>query len=160
MLSDAALEREPGLARRFRNILALDPPISQGGRWPAGEAGERTYMAWGPAELRFALHTHEREYGLRSSLAASYRALRDRGEVAGRELEAILRGEAPSPEAAGRLLLVLTEVGLIALDRERAAVTVTERSRVTLEHSAAYRHYEQTREDGLTYLGLTTAQAA
>jgi single-stranded-DNA-specific exonuclease len=160
MLSYAALEREPGLARRFRNILALDPPISQGGRWPAGEAGERTYMAWGPAELRFALHTHEREYGLRSSLAASYRALRDRGEVAGRELEAILRGEAPSPEAAGRLLLVLTEVGLIALDRERAAVTVTERSRVTLEHSAAYRHYEQTREDGLTYLGLTTAQAA
>jgi hypothetical protein len=138
----------------------LDPPACEAGRRLAGDRTARTYVAWGPAELRFAAHTHEREYGLRSSLAASYRALRDRGTVAGRELEALLREEAPSPEAAGRLLLVLTEVGLVAIDREREAVTLTERGRVSLEQSAAYRHYEQTREDGLRYLGLKTAQAA
>jgi hypothetical protein len=44
----------------------------------------------------------------------------------------------------------------VDLDRERAAVTITERRRVTLEHSSAYRDYQQTREDGLRYLGLTT----
>jgi single-stranded-DNA-specific exonuclease len=161
LASHAALEREPGLALAYRNIVALDPPTSEHGRrLLAGAACERTYLAWGSPELRFAAHTHEREYGLRNSLAASYRALRERSELAGRELETLLRGEAPSPEAAGRLLRVLTEVGLIALDRRRAAIAVTERRRATLDHSAAYRHYEQTREDGLRYLGMTTAQAA
>jgi single-stranded-DNA-specific exonuclease len=160
LCSHAALQRDRALAARFRNVVVLDPPAGAGGRRVDGDRTFRTYMAWGPAELRFAVHTHEREYGLRSSLAAGYRALRDRGTVAGRELEALLRGEAPSPEAAGRLLLVLTEVGLVALDREREAVTLTERGRVSLEQSAAYRHYEQTREDGLRYLGLKTAQAA
>ena len=160
LASHSALQRDPALAARFRNIVALDPPVSEAGRRLAGDQTSRTYVAWGPAELRFASHTHEREYGLRSSLAAGYRALRGRGTVAGRELETLLRGEAPSPEAAGRLLLVLTEVGLVALDREREAVTLIERGRVSLEQSAAYRHYEQTREDGLRYLGLKTAQAA
>ena len=161
LASHAALERDPALALAFRNVVALDPPIGeQARRRLAAVACERTYLAWGAPELRFAAHTHEREYGLRNSLAASYRALRDRGELAGRELETVLRGEAPSPEAAGRLLRVLTEVGLVALDRRRAAIAVTERRRATLDLSAAYRHYEQTREDGLKYLRLTTAQAA
>jgi single-stranded-DNA-specific exonuclease len=160
LLSHAALERDRALVARFANAVMLDPPAVEAGRRLAGDANSRTYVAWGPAELRFAAHTHEREYGLRSSLAASYRALRGRGTVVGRELEALLRGEAPSPEAAGRLLLVLTEVGLVAIDREREAVTLTDSGRVSLEQSAAFRHYEQTREDGLRYLGLKTAQAA
>jgi single-stranded-DNA-specific exonuclease len=165
LTSYEALERDAGLPAPFPHVVLLDPPTSEIARIRASAADplappQRLYLAWGPAELRFAAHTHEQEYGLRDSLAACYRSLRDRGGAAGRELEAVLRGEARSPEHAGRLLRVLTEVGLVDLDRERAAVTLTEQRRVTLEHSSAYRDYQQTREDGLRYLGLTTRQAA
>ena len=160
LASYAALARSPRIALPFSSVVSLDPPLREQDRTIVGEEGSRTYLAWGAAELRFAAHIHEREYGLRSSLAGCYRALRDRGGAAGRELETVLREEAASPECAGRLLRVLTEVGLVALDRERTAVAVTERGRVSLEQSAAYLHYERLRQDGLTFLGLTTAKAA
>jgi single-stranded-DNA-specific exonuclease len=166
LASHAALEREPALAGGFRHIVALDPPASRAAHLRARAAGgafggtQRLFLAWGPAELRFAAHIHEQEYGLRDSLAACYRTLRDRGGAAGRELEAVLREAAPSPEGAGRLLRILTEVGLVDLDRERVAVTVIERGRVTLEQSPAYRNYERTRQDGLRYLGMTTDRQA
>jgi single-stranded-DNA-specific exonuclease len=160
LASYAALARDPEIARAFPAAVALDPATGERDAAIAGEPGARTYLAWGAAELRFAGHIHEREYGLRSSLAGCFRALRDRGGAAGRELETVLREEAASPEHAGRLLRVLTEVGLVALDRERVSVAVTERGRVSLEQSAAYLHYERLRQDGLRYLGLTTAKAA
>ncbi|HVC85754.1 MAG TPA: single-stranded-DNA-specific exonuclease RecJ [Solirubrobacteraceae bacterium] len=168
LASYAALARDNRLADPFAHVVLLDPPSGEIAEIRAtsaepGATAQRLYLAWGPAELRFAAHIHEREYGLRDSLAAGYRTLRARGGAAGRELEAILRGEtsqSPSPEHAGRLLRVLTEVGLVSLDRERAAVTVTERRGVTLEDSAAYRDYQRIRQDGLRYLGLTTRQAA
>ena len=87
----------------------------------AGRARDQaTHLAWGEPELRFAAHIHEREYGLRASLAALYRALRDRGGAAGEELEAALRGDGPRPRSAalaGRLLRVLAELDLVELDR-------------------------------------------
>ena len=49
--------------------------------------GKLTHLAWGPAELRFAEQIHERQYDLRASLTATYRALRDAGGAAGEELE-------------------------------------------------------------------------
>jgi single-stranded-DNA-specific exonuclease len=163
-----ALERDARLPDPFPHVALLDPPISEVARIRAASADpraprQRMYLAWGSAELRFAAHIHEREYGLRDSLAATYRTLRGRGGAAGRELEAVLRGEAPhtrSPEHAGRVLRVLTEVGLVNLDRERAAATVSERRGVTLEQSPAYRDYQRIRQDGLRYLGLTIRQAA
>jgi single-stranded-DNA-specific exonuclease len=163
-----ALERDAGVTDPFAHVVLLDPPTTAGARDRAATAStlaprQRIYLAWGPAELRFAAHIHEREYGLRDSLAASYRSLRDRGGAVGRELETVLRGEAsqpPSPEQAGRLLRVLTEVGLVNLDRERAAVSVTGLRGVTLEHSPAYRDYQRIRQDGLKYLGLNRRQAA
>jgi single-stranded-DNA-specific exonuclease len=160
LISYSALARDPEIALAFPSAIALDPALCERDGAIAGERGSRTYLAWGAAELRFAAHIHEREYGLRSSLTGCYRALRDRGGVGGRELETVLREEAASPEQAGRLLRILTEVGLVALDRERTSVAVTERGRVSLEQSAAYLHYEGLRQDGLTYLGLTTAKAA
>jgi len=166
LASHAALDRDGALAGAFAHVVALDPPASEAAHLraraaaaaPGGEG--RLFLAWGPAELRFAAHIHEREYGLRDSMAACYRTLRDRGGAAGRELETILRETAPSPEAAGRLLAILTEVGLVDLDRERLAVTVIERGRVSLDQSPAYRHYERTRQDGLTYLATTTHRQA
>ncbi len=160
-----ALARLPGLSAPFPNVVALDPPTSvaahaRAAAGHASAASQRLWLAWGAAELRFAAHKHEQEYGLRDSLATCYRELRDRGGAVGRELEAILRGGAPSPEGAGRLLRILTEVALVDLDRERFAVTVTARGRVTLEQSPAYRDYQRTRLDGLTYLGTATRQEA
>lgn len=165
LASHDALERDPGLAARFIHLVALDPPTSRAAQLrltaAAGDlGGQRLYLAWGAAELRFAADKHQHEYGLRDSLAACYRALRDRGGAVGRELETVLREEAPSPEGGGRLLRILTEVGLVILDRERMAVTVAQQRRVTLEQSPAYRDYERTRQDGLRYLGMTTPRQA
>ena len=160
-----ALERGAAGAHGHRHVLLLDPPAGDAQHALAvGSApGSRTVMAWGPAELRFAEHIHEREYGLRDPLAACYRTLRDRGGAAGQDLEAALRGDGPqqrSPELAGRLLRVLAEIGLIELDLERAVVTVTERRRVSLESSPAYREYDRRRLDGLTSLRASIRQAA
>ena len=166
LASHAALERDGALTAPFPHVVALDPPLSAAARARAGAAPrnapgtQRLFLTWGPAELRFAAHIHEQEYGLRDSLAACYRTLRDRGGAAGRELEAVLREAAPSPEGAGRLLAILTQVGLVDLDRERVAVTVTQRRRATLEDSPAYREYERTRQDGLRYLATTTDRQA
>jgi single-stranded-DNA-specific exonuclease len=157
-----ALERGALSADGYRHVMLLDPPSgdAQLAHARCGGPGDRAWLAWGAAELRFAVHIHEREYGLRDPLAACYRALRDRGGAAGRDLEEILRGEARSPELAGRLLRVLTEVDLVELDPERNAVTVTARPRVSLDASAAYREYERRRLDGQRYLESRTRQAA
>jgi single-stranded-DNA-specific exonuclease len=166
LAAHAALQREPLLSAGFAHVVALDPPIGAAALTRAraacagGARAQRLFLAWGPAELRFAAHIHEQEYGLRDSLAACYRKLRDRGGAAGRELEAVLRETAPSPEGAGRLLRILTEVGLVDLDRERLAVVVTQQRRVALERSPAYRDYERIRQDGLRYLGTTTDRQA
>ena len=165
LASYAALERGAATTHGYRHILLLDPPAGDAQHVRAAGSGprSRTVMAWGPAELRFAEHIHEREYGLRDPLAACYRTLRDRGGAAGQDLEAALRGDGPqqrSPELVGRLLRVLTEIGLIELDLERAAVAVTERRRVSLESSPAYREYERRRLDGLTSLRASIRQAA
>jgi single-stranded-DNA-specific exonuclease len=166
LASHAALERDGALAAPFPHVVALDPPAGPAARARAGAAlgtapgVQRLFLTWGPAELRFAAHIHEQEYGLRDSLAACYRTLRDRGGAAGRELETVLREAAPSPEGAGRVLAILTQVGLVDLDRERLAVTVTQRRRATLEESPAFREYERTRQDGLRYLETTIDRQA
>jgi len=162
--SHNSLERGAVTTDAFRHVVLLDPPSDET-QLEAAIAGQarRSLLGWGAAELRFAVHVHEQEFGLRDPLAACYRSLRDRGGAAGRDLEAVLRGAGPrqrSPELAGRLLAVLTEVGLVDLDRARGAATVTARRRAALEGSTAYRAYEQRRKDGLSYLESRTRLAA
>jgi single-stranded-DNA-specific exonuclease len=165
LCSYSALERDRELTSGYTHVVLLDPPTSerQLALAGAGEGTQFTHLAWGEPELRFALHILEREYGLRGSLAACYRALRDSGGAAGRELEVLLRGDrsaARSPELAGRLLRVLTELDLIVLDRSRQAASVTEVRRAALETSPAYRTYQQRLQDGLRYLEPNQAQVA
>ena len=166
LASHDALERGAATGPRAPPRPAARPPgpvtRSTRVRRAGGSDRERSWHGV-PPELRFAEHIHEREYGLRDPLAACYRTLRDRGGAAGQDLEAALRGDGPqqrSPELAGRLLRVLTEIGLIQLDLERAAVAVTERRRVSLESSPAYRQYERRRLEGLTSLRASIRQAA
>jgi hypothetical protein len=98
---------------------------------------------------------HEREYALRGSLAAFYRALRDRRRAAGEELERLLRGDGPHTRSAwlaGRLVRVLAELELVSLDRDLPALAIAGRASTTLERSPSYRVYTQRYEDGRRFL--------
>ncbi len=165
LCSYAALERDPRLGEEFTHVIGLDPAAHAhlDTLLRAGGPDEWTHLAWGAQELRFSEQVHEQEYGLRASLAALYRALRDRDGVAGEELEAVLRGDGPhhrSAQLAGRLLRVLSELRLVSLDRDLPALTVPDAQRTALERSAAFRAYEQRHEDGLRFLQSATARAA
>jgi len=158
LCSHDALERDPGLARAEHHVVVLDPPAG-----PLRTHGRMTHLAWGHPELRFAEHIHEREYGLRASLTATYRALRAAGGAAGEELEALLRGDPQTPRPAtlaGRVIRVLAELHLVSLDPDSRTVTVPLAERTALERSAAYRAYNQRFEDGRRYLTGVTARAA
>ena len=152
LASYAALAADPQLAAPYPHVVALDPPPHA--VCPAG-AGH-THLAWGEAELGFARRIHHWEYALRDPLATVYRALRASAGASGEALEAILRGEGTEPRSgalAGRLVRVLSELGLVHLDRAGPALTVAEApARTALERSAAYRAYHARLEDGLRYL--------
>jgi single-stranded-DNA-specific exonuclease len=158
LCSHEALERDPGLAKADTHVVLLDPPAG-----PIRAHGAMTHLAWGPAELEFAQHVHERHFDLRAELAATYRALRDAGGAAGEQLVALLRGDeqAPRPAAlAGRVIRVLTELELVRLDAGGASVTVPPAQRTALERSAAFRAYYQRYEEGRRWLSGETAKAA
>jgi single-stranded-DNA-specific exonuclease len=161
LCSHDALERDPQLAcigGVGAHVVMLDPPAG-----PLRTCGAMTHLAWGPPELRFAEQIHEREYALRASLTATYRALRAAGEAAGEELETLLRGDAKTPRPAalaGRVLRVLAELQLVSLDPAGRTVTVPAAERTELERSEAFRAYQQRYEDGRTFLTEVTAKAA
>jgi single-stranded-DNA-specific exonuclease len=150
-----ALELDPLLSQRFAHLVALDPPsCADHDRLIRSGAGF-THLAWGEAELRFAQQMHELEYGLRHSLIALYRSIRLCRRAAGGELERLLRGES-SPgrpgRLAGRLVRVLSELGLVSLDCDLPALAFAGGAPTALEHSAAYRVYAQRHEDGRRFL--------
>jgi single-stranded-DNA-specific exonuclease len=158
LCSHEALERDPALAAPDAHVVLLDPPAG-----PLRTHGRMTHLTWGQPELRFAEQIHEREYALRASLAATYRALRAAGEAEGEELERLLRGDAKAPRPAGlagRVLRVLAELQLVSLDPDGRALTVPPAERTALEGSAAFRAYQQRYEDGLRFLSEVTAKAA
>src|SRR5215207_10527460 len=78
--------------------------------------------------------------------------------------EALLRGDGPQPRSAalaGRLVRVLTELGLAELDRDGAALCVAESPpRTALERSAAFVAYQQRFEDGRQYLSSSNPRRA
>ena len=166
MCSWAVLEDDPGLAAPFVHLVAVDPPADPRLlallERPSGAA--RGHLAWGEPELGFARRIHQWDFALREPLTTLYRVLRGRGEVGGEALEAALRGEGPQPRSAalaGRLVRVLSELDLAALDREGQALRLIESpQRTALEHSAAFRAYHRRLEDGLRYLTSDTIRQA
>jgi single-stranded-DNA-specific exonuclease len=151
-----AVERDPGLCARFTHIVVLDPPSDPAAETLLRAGSGFTHWCWSEAELRFSQQMHELEYGLRTSLVAFYRALRDRQRVAGEELEQLLRGDGihgRPARLAGRLIRVLAELELVSLDQDLPALMVAGGvERTSLERSPAYRAYTARYEDGLRYL--------
>jgi single-stranded-DNA-specific exonuclease len=142
-------------AAAFSQVVALDPPARAADAAALRAGAGVLHLAWGPAELRFAEQMHEHEYGLRPSLAALYRALRDRERAAGEELERLLRGDGPhgrSAQLAGRLIRVLAELELVSLDRDLPALTIAGRAPTALERSPSFRVYAKRYEDGKRFL--------
>ena len=151
----AYADLEPGAVAGFGQLVALDPPSSVGDAAALRAGSGIAHWAWGPAELRFAEQIHELEYGLRASLVAFYRALRERERAVGEELEHLLRGEGPhgrSAALAGRLIRVLAELELVSLDRDLPALSIAGRAPTALERSPSFRVYAQRYEDGKRFL--------
>jgi single-stranded-DNA-specific exonuclease len=158
----AAVGQDPSLAAAYTHVVAVDPPphahlraLAQrlpGAGW--------THLAWGGAELEMARRVLTWELDLRIALAGVYRALRAHGSsaaVSGDALAAVLRGAGAQPRSgtvAGRLLRVLSELGLIAVATDPLSVTVPPASgRTELERSPAFRAYSERHRDGLAFLG-------
>jgi single-stranded-DNA-specific exonuclease len=156
----AAIADAPGLAAPFPHVVALDPPNGALLDRPSGEGW--THLAWGRAELDFALRVHDWNFALRDPLAALYRSLRAAGDARAEACEAVLRGAGPAPRSAalaGRLVRVLAELALVAFERAGPALRVAAGSgRTALERSGAYVAYQRRLEDGRTFLTSTETQ--
>ena len=155
LISHAGLSDAPELLDRFDHVVVLDPPADAGADDLVRRGHGYTHFSWGDAELRFAQQMHEQEYGLRTSLVALYRSLRERQRVAGEELEHLLCGDgkhARSARLAGRLVRVFMELELVSLDRDLPALALAGVQPTELERSAAYRAYTTAYEEGQRFL--------
>jgi single-stranded-DNA-specific exonuclease len=163
LISHDSLLEEPEITADYKHIVVLDPPTS-GTQEAITRLGHGyTHLAWGEAELRFAQQIHELEYGLRASLVALYRTLRERERVAGEELERLLRGDgshARSARLSGRMLRVCTELELISLDPDLPALAIASTAPTELERSLAYGVYSRLHEDGQRFLSGLRARRA
>jgi len=163
LITHEGLADEPELMTEFEQVVVLDPPVSALNDAITRIGSGFTHLAWGEPELRFTQQVHEQEYGLRASLVALYRDLRDRGRVSGEELERMLRGDgthARSARLAGRLVRVLTELDLVSLDLDLPALEIAAAQPTELERSDAYRAYTQIHEDGLRFLSRSKPRRA
>jgi single-stranded-DNA-specific exonuclease len=142
VVSWTALAVRPELAEEFAHLVALDPP-------PGGiadrllNATPRAHLAWGPAEAEFAMAAYRASLDLKPELTALYRALRELpADASAAALETALRGSGRYPRAAGvcaRLLMVLTELGLVELDLDSPSCRVLDGVSSDLELSSTFR---------------------
>jgi single-stranded-DNA-specific exonuclease len=149
------LEADPSVARRFAQVVALDPPTTAAAEVALRAGAGITTLTWGEPELRFAAQMLEHEYGLRASLTSLYRGLRACGRATGAELEVLLRGDGAhgrSARLAGRLVRVLCELELVELLRDPPALALLDHSPTALDRSPAFRFYSQVYEEGQRYL--------
>jgi single-stranded-DNA-specific exonuclease len=162
----AALGRDPGLARRFEQVVLIDPPPFPHLEALAASGPGYLHLAWGDAELAFAIRVHDAEWVGRGVLRGIYRALRERGgEARAAELERVLAGEGPhrrTPEEAGRCARVLGELDLAAWECPGGdpVLRVVSSKQTELERSSAFVAYRAHHEEGRTFLSRQRRRAA
>jgi single-stranded-DNA-specific exonuclease len=152
LASWTALERDPALAEGAAHVVALDPPAAAA---QAALVDGRFVLAWGEAEIAFALAALEQGCALRAPAAQAFRGVRDAG------LDGALAA-VPVPATAGRVLRVLAEVGLVTVDPTTRTARVVATARTELERSEAFRAWAARRAEGRSRLagGRTAATAA
>jgi single-stranded-DNA-specific exonuclease len=161
------LAATPGIAEPFEHLVALDPPA-----WPGGEAlltslpgpGQAAFahLAWGAAEIEFALSVARGSLDMRQELVALYKELRAAGPIAGVELETVLKGSGPYPRSAAhcaRLVRVLTEVGLVSVE-PGPTCRLLDAHRTELERSPTYMDALERYAMARAYLERATTRAA
>jgi hypothetical protein len=138
----AGLQANPDIASGFDHLVALDPP-PRGVADPLLGQGPRASLAWGPAEVEFALLVWRAELDLRPALAEAYRALRDLPPEADSDLlRQALRGSgryARTPEQCARIALVLSELGVVELVLDPPGCCVNVTPRRELDRSPTFR---------------------
>jgi len=159
LLADwAVLARDPRLARRFEHVVLVDPPPFPHLEALAARGDGYLHVAWGQAELEFALKVHDAEWSMRPQLAGAFAGLRDAGgELRNAPLAELLSGAGPhprTPEQAGRCIRVLAELGLAAWRQDGAGPTlrVVSSDHTELERSRAYVAYSARHEEGRRFL--------
>jgi hypothetical protein len=154
------LERSPELAVDFDHVVLVDPPPGPAlDRLVSHSAREGGYLhrVWGEAEWRLSLSTLAGQLAQRPTLIATFRDLRDAGEVSGEELRRALRGSGRQPrgaETAARCFRVLFELGLVrgTPSGGDGEVGVVSSEGTDLERSAAFRAYSARHEEARQYL--------
>ncbi|MEA2246006.1 MAG: single-stranded-DNA-specific exonuclease [Solirubrobacteraceae bacterium] len=154
LCSWTALERDPALSTGPAHVVALDPPPGPEHVRLAGAGGAMVHLAWGDAELRYTVDVLERTCGLRPAATALYRALRS-----GAALEEALR-TLGCPTTAGRALRVLSELGLVEVDRAAGTVGVPPAERTDLGRSPAFKDAALRLAAARAYLGVAEPLAA
>jgi hypothetical protein len=158
----AALWRAPTLAAAFEHCVVIDPPPHPHLEALAGAGEGYLHRVDGPAEAEFALRVHAEDWPSRASLAALFRAVRDRC-AGGSALDAaaarrILCGDGRrhpfSPEVAARSTRVLVELGLLAWDGNgrSASLGAVSSEGTDLNRSVAFVAYRDRCEEGRRFL--------
>lgn len=151
----SALEGDPGLARPYPHLVALDPPESARAERllgatpgpPGAATTARAHVCWSRSEVDFARRSAGARLELRPALTEFYRALRaGGGELSGEALARALCGDGPysrDPELCARLVSVLGELELADYTRaagsEPACRLNAQAPRAELERSPTYR---------------------
>ena len=145
VVSWSALAREPGLCAELEHLIAFDPP-PRGSADPLLGAAGVAHLAWGPAEVEFALGVSRSELDLRPALADAWRGLGEAAPASGEQLAAALRGHGRFPRSAtccARLVRILRELDLLEYaaraDGGPACTLRPATTRSELERSATYR---------------------
>jgi single-stranded-DNA-specific exonuclease len=154
-----ALAADPSLGAGFRHLVAVDPPSFAADMAVAARSAGFLYLAWGPAEVDFALAVARASLDLRAPLAHAYRALRKAGLASGDDLRALLAGDGPYPRSGavcGRILRVLCDLGLARY--ENRACRAVSGDRTSLERSSANRAYLRRLAECDRYLAAEAAR--
>jgi single-stranded-DNA-specific exonuclease len=154
------LERSPELAGEFGHVVLVDPPPSASlKRLALRSDQEAAYLhrVWGEAEWRLSLSILAEQLAQRPTLIATFRDLRDAGEVSGEELRQALLGSGRQPrsaETAARCFRVLVELDLVrgTPSGGDGTVGVVSSEGTDLERSAAFRAYSARHEEARQYL--------
>jgi len=170
LVSWEELRADPGVARPFRHLLALDPPLAAAAvqvaeRTPCAAAPGTVQLAWGPAEIEFALAVARRDLDLRPAAIAIFRALRASSPCGGPALERALRGDGPRarpPALCARAVRVLSELGVVASERSERGIElrVLDAGPTEIDRSPTYRGCAALLGEATSRLGPAPARAA